>query len=42
MDHPKIRTDETGDLSLNFGEYGREVEVACFSGDGRRLLAVPG
>ena len=40
MDHPKFRTDEDGNLLLHFGEYGQEVEVACFSGDGRRLLAV--
>jgi WD40 repeat protein len=40
MNHPKIRTDDRGDLYLNFGEYGCEVEVAAFSGDGRRLLAV--
>src|SRR4051794_16178537 len=40
MNHPKIQTNDRGDMFLNFGEYGREVEVACFSGNGRRLLAV--
>src|SRR4051812_44794122 len=40
VDHPKFRTDEAGNLFLNFGDYGREVEVACFSGDGGRLLTV--
>jgi WD40 repeat protein len=39
-DHPKIRTDADGTLWLNFGEYGREVELAAFSGDGSRLLTV--
>lgn len=40
MDHPKIRTDRAGDLLLNFDDYGEEVDVACFSADGRRVLTV--
>ena len=39
-DHPKFRQTEDGTLLLNFGEYGREVEVAAISGDGRRVLTV--
>lgn len=39
-DHPKFQTTAFGELLLNFGEYGREIEVAAFSGDGRRLLTV--
>jgi WD40 repeat protein len=38
--HPKIQIDSEGHVFLNFGEYGLEVEVACFSGDGTRLLTV--
>lgn len=40
FDHPKMRVDEKGDLWLNFGEYGQEIEVAGFSKDGSRLLTV--
>ncbi|HMO21954.1 MAG TPA: hypothetical protein PKC98_13440, partial [Candidatus Melainabacteria bacterium] len=40
FDHPKMRVDEKGDLWLNFGEYGQEIEVASFSKDGSRLLTV--
>ena len=40
VDHPKIREDGEGNLLLNFGSYGAEVEVAAISGDGRRLLTV--
>jgi len=32
--------DEAGNLLLNFGQYGGDVEVACFSRDGSRLLTV--
>jgi hypothetical protein len=39
MDHPKIRADAQGSLYLNFGDYGQEVEVACFSADGTRAAA---
>jgi hypothetical protein len=39
-DHPKIQVDDAGSLMLNFGQYGGEIELACFSGDGRRLLTV--
>jgi len=39
-DHPKFRKTTAGELLLNFGDYGREIEVATFSGDGRRLLTV--
>ncbi len=39
-DHPKIQVDASGNLYLNFGSYGQEIEVACFSGDGTRLLTV--
>ena len=38
--HPKIRRGPGGNLLLNFGDYGQEVEVACFSGDGTRALTV--
>jgi len=38
--HPKIQEATDGSLLLNFGEYGKEIEVACFSGDGRRVLIV--
>lgn len=38
MDHPKIQMDEQGTLRLNFGEYGKEVETAAISGDGRFVL----
>lgn len=41
IQHPKIYYDsEDRTLYLNFGEYGREIELACFSGDGTRLLTV--
>lgn len=40
FNHPKMRVDEKGDLWLNFGEYGQEIEVASFSKDGSRLLTV--
>jgi WD40 repeat protein len=39
-DHPKIKLDKSGALLLNFGEYGGEVELACFSPSGARLLMV--
>jgi hypothetical protein len=33
--HPKFHYDtEDNTLYLNFGEYGRQIELACFSGDG--------
>src|SRR3954447_14006140 len=38
--HPKIRRGPAGELRLNFGDYGQEVEVACFTGDGTRALTV--
>ena len=38
--HPKMFSDNIGNLFLNFGEYGHEVELACFSADGTRLLTV--
>lgn len=38
--HPKIQRDDHGNLWLNFGEYGQQIEVACFSFDGTRLLTV--
>jgi hypothetical protein len=38
--HPKIQRDDQGNLWLNFGEYGQQIEVACFSSDGTRLLTV--
>jgi WD40 repeat protein len=38
--HPKMFSDNQGNLFLNFGEYGQEVELACFSADGTRLLTV--
>lgn len=38
-DHPKIQR-VGDDLLLNFGEYGREVEVAAISQDCRRVLMV--
>jgi WD40 repeat protein len=40
VDHPKFRKDDKGNLLLNFGSYGEEVEVAAISGDGRRVLTV--
>jgi WD40 repeat protein len=39
-EHPKFQTASDGTLLLNFGQYGREVEVAAISGDGRRILTV--
>ncbi len=39
-DHPKIQHDEQGNLLLNFGDYGKSIEVASFSGDGSKLLTV--
>lgn len=38
--HPMMKVDDSGNLWLNFGEYGQEVELACFSKDGSRLLTV--
>lgn len=38
MDHPKIQSNDRGELLLNFGEYGKEVETAAISGDGRFIL----
>jgi WD40 repeat protein len=38
--HPKFRRDDQGNLWLNFGEYGEQIEIACFSADGARLLTV--
>jgi WD40 repeat protein len=38
--HPKFNLDGSGDVWLNFGEYGGEVELACFSPCGTRLLTV--
>lgn len=38
--HPKIHQNQAGDLYLNFGEYGQEIELACFSADGTKLLTV--
>jgi len=38
--HPKMFSDSEGNLFLNFGEYGHEVELACFSADGTKLLIV--
>lgn len=40
MDHPKFQKDDEGNVFLNFGSYGKEVEVAAISGDGRRVLTV--
>jgi hypothetical protein len=40
MDHPKICRDSQGNLLLNFGDYGQEVEVAAIAGNGRRILTV--
>src|SRR5437588_7770131 len=39
-DHPRFRAGRGRDLYLNFGAYGGEVEVACFSADGSRALTV--
>jgi WD40 repeat protein len=39
MDHPKFFS-RGGDVFLNFGDYGQEVEIAAFSGDGTRVLTV--
>ena len=39
--YPKIHYDSKGStLYLNFGEYGQQIELACFSGDGTKLLTV--
>jgi WD40 repeat protein len=38
--HPKMFSDSKGNLFLNFGEYGHEVELACFSADGTKLLTL--
>jgi WD40 repeat protein len=38
--HPKFRKTASGELLLNFGRYGEDIEVAAFSGDGSRLLTV--
>jgi WD40 repeat protein len=40
LQHPKMFFGEDGTLFLNFGEYGRQIELASFSGDGTKLLAV--
>lgn len=40
LEHPKIRHDSLGNLFLNFGEYGQEIELAAFSSDGAKLLTV--
>ncbi|MCA9040427.1 MAG: WD40 repeat domain-containing protein [Planctomycetaceae bacterium] len=40
MDHPKIRSDKDGNLFLNFGDNGEQVEVAAISGNGCRILTV--
>jgi WD40 repeat protein len=40
LQHPKIFRDDEGNLFLNFGEYGHEIELACFSTDGTTLLVV--
>jgi WD40 repeat protein len=40
IQHPKMFSDNKGNLFLNFGEYGQHVELACFSADGTRLLTV--
>ena len=39
--HPKIQHDDQGNLWLNVGEYGQQIEVACFSSGGTRLLLDP-
>jgi WD40 repeat protein len=38
--HPKMFSDGQGNLFLNFGQYGQEIELACFSADGTTLLTV--
>ena len=38
--HPKIFHDVQGNLLLNFGQYGHDVGLAAFSGDGTMLLTV--
>ena len=38
--HPKIQSAPDGTLLLNFGQYGRSVEVGAISGDGQRVLTV--
>jgi WD40 repeat protein len=38
--HPKFKIDDAGNVWLNFGEYGGEVELACFSFCGTCLLTV--
>ncbi len=38
--HPKMFNDGKGNLFLNFGGHGKEVELACFSADGTTLLTV--
>ena len=38
--NPKMFSNSEGDLFLNFGEYGQEIELACFSADGTKLLTV--
>jgi WD40 repeat protein len=40
LQHPKIFSDSEGRLFLNFGEYGQQIELACFSADGTTLLVV--
>jgi WD40 repeat protein len=40
LQHPKMFGDDEGSLFLNFGEYGQQVELACFSSDGTTLLVV--
>lgn len=40
LQHPKMFGDDEGNLFLNFGEYGQQIELACFSADGTTLLVV--
>src|SRR5262245_42898842 len=37
---PTSFLDERGNLHLHAGEYGRGIELACFTPDGSRLLTV--
>ena len=38
--HPKFKMDDSGNVWLNFGAYGGEVELARFSPCGTRILMV--
>lgn len=40
MEHPKHQLDDEGRLWLGVPDYGHEIEVAAFSGDGTRVLTV--